>query len=296
MSDHTRPGALPLRPLTTGELLDSAAALLRLRGRALVGLGILFAAVEQALLFPLRTMADQDITMRPGTGKLSEYGLLVVVGFGTETVAISTLALVAAGAIGPALLGRFTPPHPPVRYASAALSALLVGAIVVICVSPFQSVVDGRSWVGLIFLAWTLLIVLWAPAYGLTGLAAPAAVLERRDPFSAVARSIRLSSRTGMRAAFIRLLGYLSWVLVRVGLILATLSLIELIWGSLPSSTWDRVALAIAGLLVNAVAYPVLGCLDAMLLVEARMRTEGLDIALRWSLRRGVAPSLDTFR
>ena len=44
-----------------------------------------------------------------------------------------------------------------------------------------------------------------------------------------------------------------------------------------------------AWLAVNALAYPMLGCLDAALHLEARMRTEGLDIALARSLRRGVA-------
>jgi hypothetical protein len=33
----------------------------------------------------------------------------------------------------------------------------------------------------------------------------------------------------------------------------------------------------------------VLACLDVMLLLEARMRSEGLDIALRRDLRRGLA-------
>ena len=42
-------------------------------------------------------------------------------------------------------------------------------------------------------------------------------------------------------------------------------------------------------LVVNALAYPVLGCLDVVNHLETRMRTEGLDIALRRSLRRGVA-------
>ena len=48
-------------------------------------------------------------------------------------------------------------------------------------------------------------------------------------------------------------------------------------------------ALGAAALVVNAIAYPVLGCLDVMLLLESRMRTEGLDITLRRTLTRSVA-------
>ena len=39
MRDHTQPGALPLRPMTTGEVLDAAAVLLRTRVWRLIGLG-----------------------------------------------------------------------------------------------------------------------------------------------------------------------------------------------------------------------------------------------------------------
>jgi hypothetical protein len=54
----------------------------------------------------------------------------------------------------------------------------------------------------------------------------------------------------------------------------------------------DRLVLAGAAAVLNTIAYAVLACLDVVLLLEGRMRTEGLDIALRWALRRGVAVSL----
>ena len=64
MSDLTRPGALPLRPLTTGELLDGAVVLLRARPVRLIGLGVLLALAEQAVLFPLRTLARRYHELR----------------------------------------------------------------------------------------------------------------------------------------------------------------------------------------------------------------------------------------
>jgi hypothetical protein len=108
---------------------------------------------------------------------------------------------------------------------------------------------------------------------------------------------MRLAARDGMRLVWIRVLAWASWALVRNGLVVAVVTLLAVIWGgSLPSSTWDRIAISAAAVVVNAVAYPVLGCLDTMLLLEGRMRTEGLDISLRWALRRGVAPSLEAPR
>jgi hypothetical protein len=119
-------------------------------------------------------------------------------------------------------------------------------------------------------------------------LAAPAVVLDQRGPVRALGRSIRLASRDALRAVWIRVLGYLGWVLIRYALVGATIALVELFFTS-PSSTVDAILLAGAAILVNALAYPMLGCLDVALHLESRMRSEGLDIQLRGALRRGVS-------
>ncbi len=45
----------------------------------------------------------------------------------------------------------------------------------------------------------------------------------------------------------------------------------------------------LAWLMVNTLAYPALACLDAVLWLDIRMRTEGLDLSLRRSLSRRVS-------
>jgi hypothetical protein len=285
-----------LRPLTTGELLDGAIAVLRTRPGRLVGLGALLGVLEQLLLYPLRSLSDQDISLLPATGRLVEFGLLVIAGFATEAMIIATLATVAAGRSGRVLLGRFAPAVQPVRRAGAVAVVVMVGLVVAVTVAPFPVVLDGLQAAGFP-VAWALAIVMWAVPYGLLGLAAPALVVEHRGPASALARSARLAAREGLRVVWIRVLAWASWALVRIGFVLAVVTLLAVIsGGSLPSSTWDRIAISAALVIVNAVAYPVLGCLDTMLLLEGRMRTEGLDISLRWALRRGVAPSLEAPR
>jgi len=122
----------------------------------------------------------------------------------------------------------------------------------------------------------------------LFGLSAPAVVIDQLNPVRALGRSLVLTSRTGLRGVWIRAIGYLAWLLIRLGLSLATLAIISLFYAS-PSTTVDALLLGAAWLMVNALAYPVLGCLDVAQHLEIRMRTEGLDIALRRSLRRGVA-------
>ena len=287
MSDLTRPGALPLRPLTTGELLDGAVVLLRARPVRLIGLGVLLALAEQAVLFPLRTLARQDISLFPGTGRLEEFGVLVVAGFGTEALIIAILGGVAAREGPRALLGRAAPPRPALRPVSLAVAAAVAMVVCAAAAFPFLVVLEPLQTAGFV-LAVMMAAIVWPIPYGLVGLAAPAVVLERRGPFSALWRSMRLASRDALRAVWIRVLGYAAWLIIRLALTTATITLVE-IFGTSPSETTDRLLLAGTAVLANALAYPMLGCLDVMLLLEARMRTEGLDISLRRTLARGVA-------
>jgi hypothetical protein len=284
---HTsQPGVLPLRPLTVGELLDSAVALLRTRGVLLVGLGMVVAAIEQAVLFPLRRLADVDINYWPADDRWPAWTLLIVVGFATEAAIIAGLGGLAAAAAPRALLGRAAPrPEPPARPVLAtAVVALAVGLACGLVVA------STYGWPSTFFLLSVVTILLWGWVYGSLGLAVPAVVVDRRGPLAALGRSVVLSSRGFLRTVRVRLLAYLGWFVIRLAWGNGVLSLIELFYTP-PSNTVDNVLMAAVFLVVNALAYPMLACLDAMLHLEARMRTEGLDIALRQSLHRGVDPT-----
>jgi hypothetical protein len=287
LADQARAATLPLRPLTTGELLDAAVVLLRARPVRLVWLGIALAVAEQLVLFPLRRLSDQDLSLLPATGRLTQFGLLVMAGFATEAACIALLGGVAAREGPRALLGPAAPVRPPARLGAVAVVAILAAAVVSLGAWAFPVLLSPLQSAG-IPLAVILTIVCWPIPYGLVGLAAPAVVLDQRGPVRALGRSIRLASRDALRAVWIRVLGYLGWVLIRYALVGATIALVELFFTS-PSSTVDAILLAGAAILVNALAYPMLGCLDVALHLESRMRSEGLDIQLRGALRRGVS-------
>jgi hypothetical protein len=76
----------------------------------------------------------------------------------------------------------------------------------------------------------------------------------------------------------IRLLGYLAWLMLRLALGLA--GQFVLAWLGMDDTPWLR---ATGWLVANTVAYPALACLDAALYLQARIRTEGLDIAMALS-------------
>jgi hypothetical protein len=287
VSDPARTGVLPLRPLTTGELLDAAVVLLRTRTTRLLWLGMALAMVEQAILFPLRRLADQDISLLPGRGHLAEFGVLIVVGFATEAMIIALIGGAAATEAPRALLGPSAPRRPRLRPGRLLVVGLIAGLVsasgawaYLVVLTPLQSLGIAAA----IFIT----AIVWPIPYGLIGLAAPAAVIDDRGPIGAVRRSVRLASRNGMRVVWIRILGYVAWLVIRYGLSAATLAIASIALTS-PNPTVDNLLVAGTAIVVNVLAYPMLGCLDVVLHLEARMRTEGLDILLRGALRRGVA-------
>ncbi|HEX6872169.1 MAG TPA: hypothetical protein VF163_13815 [Micromonosporaceae bacterium] len=287
MRDHAQPGALPLRPHTTGELLDAAVVLLRGRGRLLLGLGFLVALLEQAALFPLRRLADVDISFLPKEGRLSQFGAVVLAGIGLEAFSIAFLGALAATAAPRALLGPVAPAR-RFRFVRAVVIGLVVALLCASTGWAFLVLPVPLQVFGLV-LAGLATALVWPFVYGLLGLAGPVAVVDERGVLRSIGRSIRLASRSFFRVMWIRDLGYLAWLLIRLGLTLATMALVSAFYTS-PSALVDNLIMAGTALLVNTLAYPMLGCLDVALHLDVRMRTEGLDIALRRSVQRGVAP------
>lgn len=267
-------GSLPLRPMTVGELLDAALVLLRTRARLLLGAGLALAATEQAVLYVLRQAARLDSSYIPREGYVPQWLLVVVTGFAAEAMILAVLGGLAATAALPALLGRPVPrPRRPGMPVAAAVATVAVVS-------------------GLVCGLGSLTVLPWLLCYPLVGLAAPVVAVDRAGPGRALLRSARLVLRSGFRPGAIRLLGYVGWLFFRLALGLGVQATLDLV--PLDVAAWRELAPVFTWLVVNALAYPILGCLDAVLHLEARMRTEGLDIALSRALRRGesVEPAL----
>jgi hypothetical protein len=316
--------SLPLRPQTTGELLDAATNLLRRNALPLIGAGLVLALVEQLALYPLRHAASTHPPwyLPAVPGPVARYWLLLAVGFGTEAVIVTLLGGLAARASVADLTGA-PPPRPLIgrgsRAGALALLALILGAGA--SVGSIVGLVPGLLW------------------YLLAGLAAPALIVDRREPvrpggpstgpnlpgprtasgtparpatpgrpatgpygtgrltaigpFAAIGRSFTLVTSGRWRPGGVRLVGYLAWWLIRLGLGAGSIALISLLVH--PAGTgWASLAAGAAWAIVNAIAYPALGCLDAVVHLETRMRVEGLDIALSRALRgqRPTEPAL----
>ncbi|MFE9869556.1 hypothetical protein ACFYON_02805 [Micromonospora sp. NPDC005686] len=264
MPDAGPTAVLPRRPLTVGELLDAAVLLLRDQARVLVPLALLLALAEQAVLHPLRMLvaADPPSWWPAEIGdSLPGYWLLLAAGAGSEAAIIALLGAPAARGAGAALLGRRPAPSELLR--GARLGAALPAAVLV----------------GLTVTAAALTGPGWFLAYALLGLVVPVLVLDGTPAHRAPWRAVRLAGRVGTRAAAIRLLGYLGWWLIRLGIGLGVYHGLGML-GLFDVSAWALPVTIAAFTAVNALAYSALGCLDAVLHLETRIRTEGLDIRI----------------
>ncbi|WP_229075612.1 hypothetical protein [Actinoplanes sp. DH11] len=270
-SGSTVPAVVPMRPMTAGELLDAGAALLRQRALPLFALAAPLAAGEQLILARLRDGAGVSApTYLPDFGNLSGWWAVAAIGFGLETVILVLLGGYAGAAAAPALLGRHVR-HRTLwsRTRPLPLAALAAVAGVLAAVAAYCG-----------FVPWLIL-------YGLIGLAAPLLTLNRAPgPIAALGRSVRVSARSGLRPALIRLLGYATWFLVRFAFGTAWVAAASQIGVSLRPELLAWVV-PVAWALANTVAYAALACLDAVLLLEVRIRTEGLDIEIGQARARG---------
>lgn len=261
---------LPLRPLTVGEQLDSAVLLFREHARPLVAVAAGLAVGEQALLHPLRVVAEvEPPAFLPLLDELPAYWLLLAVGAATEVVIIALLGNLTGRAATAELLGA------PVsgagllrprgaRYPATLLVAAIGGAVM------FVAALVGPTWL---------------IAFALLGSLAPAVVVDRLGPVRALGRAVALATRSAAHAGLVRLLGYLVWWILRLGItlgVVAGLGRLDLL-----DPDWAMPLAAAVWAAVNSVAYPLLASLDAVLHVQTRVCTEGLDILVARARRTG---------
>jgi hypothetical protein len=254
---------LPLRPMTLGELLDAAMALLRRRALPLFAAAAVLAAAEQLALAPLRASAHLTAPFYgPTTGGVQDWWFVTAVGFGLEAAIITLLAAPAGAEAGPALLGQ--PPAKGLFRRARPGPALGVAVLLALACA----------------LAAYFAFLPWLFVYGLLALAGPVLTIDRAgNPFTAIGRSAALASRSGLRGGRILLAGYLTWFTIRFALGAGWTEVVSTVFGQRPQ--WMSWLAPVAWALADTIAYPALACVAAVLVLDVRMRTEGLDIAIR---------------
>lgn len=289
------PGVVPLRPLGVGELLDGAVKVIRRYPRPTLALSALVSLVVTvitvALLFAVDPSQTLDATSSEGTSFSSGFGssvngaslpgnLLDFLGGALLTGALVTV-------VSRAVLGQSASLRDAWEATRPRLWALLGVAVlrVVIAAAPLLVVVV------LVVLAGPAALLLVLPLipfevwlWTVLSVAPAALILERAGVMAALRRSRVLVQRDFWRTLGILALGWLittvlSSILVIPVALVAELPLVS--GGSATLGTGFFVASALVSGLAQTLVAPYSAGLRALLYVDLRMRTEGLDVALQ---------------
>lgn len=268
---------LPLRPLTIGELLDAAAAVLRSRWRSLLGMAFALALVEQIGMTTLRLLTVDEVKPKY-TDQIVDNELLawlwIILGLTTELICISLLSGPATRVAVAAVRDEDPAKLPPTVLDAGQWGPVLLFSMII----------------GLAGLVAAVLCVLpWFMVFALFGLSIPALVADGLPPDKAFWRSPKLFKRSSGRTAGVRLMAYFTWLIIRLVITCGAVVLLEsgLIDFTTVLFDYFLVFLGVCYLAVNTAGYAMLACVDAVLHIETRVRTEGLDVVVSRMRARG---------
>ncbi|GAA4090078.1 hypothetical protein ACFFOS_14295 [Nocardioides kongjuensis] len=313
-----KPGALPLRPLTLGNIYDGAFRIIRFNPKATVGAAVMVTAV--AMLIPVLVTVvvsltigiatdasgelDPDATTAELVGALAAYGSLllslVVAQVGVVFVTGMVAHVTRAAAVGRRLgLGEAWAATRGKRWRLLGLTLVLnltytVLLVVYILLWVLVVVASDSAWPVVI---WGLLSVpafvalccwLWIRYYYLP---VPALMLEPVGVFGAIGRGWRLSARQYWRTFGIALLtvviaqfagGLLSFPVSIVGNVVALAAPQHAVLALILTQ-------AIAVVVQNAFVAPFLAAVTSVQYVDLRMRKEAFDVELM--REAGIVPA-----
>lgn len=266
---------LPLRPLTIGEVLDTAAVLLRSRWRVLLTMAFVLATVEQVFMTWLRMATITEVRPRylgQIVGNWPTLWAWVVAGLTLEIFIVTLLSGPATRTATAAVTGE-----DPAGLSWWTLTRSQWGRV-----AGIAAVIAALG-----ALAAAACGVPWLVVYCLFGLAVPALVADRVSPGTALLRSPRLFARSNARTGLIRFLAWWSWQLIRLAVTCGAVMLLQYVDFSTVLFDYFLVVLGILYVAFNTAAYALMSCVDAVTHIEARVRTEGLDIAVNRMRSRG---------
>ncbi|MFF5209357.1 hypothetical protein [Streptosporangium sp. NPDC000396] len=302
-----RPGIIPLRPLSLGDILDGAIKLIRSNPKSVLGLSAIAAAlgaipvaVGQAIrLGEVGTTLSQSSSLdgQPEAGFLTQYGPSLI-SYMVQFVAVTLLSGVLTRILGRAVFGgkmtvgeawQLTRSRVPTLFGLVAVGMLILLVPVAAVVALLFAMASAGAGVGATVLAGAVALLGFL-AYSLfittrLALAASVAVLERRGVVDSLSRSWRLVS-----GGFWRTLGILLLTQIIAGLVGMVLSFPFTLAGSAvgiigQGSSGTRIAAAIliaVGVTVGAmITYPFQAGVNGLLYADRRMRAEAFDLVLQ---------------
>jgi hypothetical protein len=308
MGGYGRPGVIPLRPLTVGEMLDGAVTAIRFNPRVMLGLSAIVAVVSQLvqvlIAYTVLARLEDFWLSDPATvATLDQQALYSLLG---QSLAVLFLtALVSAGAVlvltgvltavvSRAVLGQ--------RIEAGAAWAMvrptlgrLVGVMLLIGAGAFAAVVVAIlpllvNAEGLAVLL--LLVVMAGLVYALVRLSLSGAVvvLERCGVRAALGRSWALVAGAWWRTFGVLALSTIITAIVgRIfELPFGLLAGDSLTDGAGHTQLWPLLMTTIGAIVGATFTWPFAAAVTVLLYVDRRIRREGLDLEL--ARAAGLAP------
>jgi hypothetical protein len=301
-----RPGIIPLRPLTLGDLYGAVTKAIRGNVAATMGLALVTSLIclvpTTALGAWLASMETTDFMTGEGGGLGLVGGYLPSLGALVSTVALTGFL---AYVIGQAVLGRkvgigetWDGTKRRLPAVAGAVLVTIVGAVVglgMVLGLPIAWLVVAGAEVGpilLTVLAVLASVVLYLFLWTRLAFVTAVIVLEGRGVWSAFARSWRLTSGT----PFWRILGIriLTAIIVGVASNLVTLPItiigvfaVIALGGEDQLFMWQAILAGVATLISGAITTPFSAGVDALMVVDQRIRREGLDVQLIHAAQQG---------
>ncbi|HET9021941.1 MAG TPA: hypothetical protein VFN34_08645 [Ornithinibacter sp.] len=295
-----RPGIIPLRPLTLGDIFSAVTKAIRGNVAATVGLAVVTSLV---CLVPTTALGAWIASMETVSFDGGEVGIIGLTGSYVPAIGslVSSIALTGflAYVIGQAVLGRkvgigetWDGTKRRLPAIAGAVLVTLVGSVLLLALLLGPPVLwllaIGEARVAPILLTLvavlvTVLLYLWL--WTRLAFVTAVIVLEGRGVASAFARSWRLT--TGSQ--FWRILGirFLTAVVVGIAANLVTLPItvvgivaVVALAGSDQLFMWQAIIAGVATLISGAITTPFSAGVDALMVVDQRIRREGLDVQL----------------
>ncbi|GAA0982230.1 hypothetical protein GCM10009555_051770 [Acrocarpospora macrocephala] len=308
-----KPGIIPLRPLTLGDMYNGAVAAIRANPKATLGLAAVVVTVTQLVAFAIQaataeatlnllTINESTVTDDPDAILGSLAGLL---GGAVLTLIVSVISMVVLTGILTSVVGRSvfgesisigqawrqTAGRVLPLLGLGLLQTLMVFGIIVVpflLIGVMAGTFLGAGAVVLFFLLLVGGVIGAVFLYTKMSLAGAAIVLERIGVFAAIGRSFRL-----VRGDFWRVFGILLLTAIVAGLVQGAIGAPFQIAGTIiggdaetlqevTSGFYLSMALATVGAIIGGVlASPFSAAVNTLLYADRRMRAEAFDLVLQ---------------
>ncbi|MEU0101209.1 hypothetical protein [Streptomyces sp. NPDC006267] len=308
-SPAAKPGVIPLRPLSVGEILDGSVAALRAHWRTALGFSLAVSVATQIAiilmqryLLPKPTTVDPNATGAEALRQAADSARSTLFSLAPASLVsmIATLftASIVTVIISRSVLGRPTTlsdawaearPRVLPLLGLTVLVAVVLAAIMAVGIGP-GLLLGSEAGAALAFLGFAAACVVTLWLFVSFALAAPALMLERQSIVAALRRSAKL-----VRGAWWRTFGILAltWLLAfllafLVSIPFGVLAVIadgtdvsDFFNSSAPSYGWPfLIVTGIGEVIVSTLVYPFVAGVTALLYMDQRIRREALDLDL----------------